>query len=97
MRYIIPRIVILALIVILINTISDYVSEREEFGYMDAAILFFRLLLILLVTSLVLFVYETYQFKQRGKITSYRQGIFLIVLVSLTLLLFSGYFKEFAF
>ncbi|MCS4226140.1 hypothetical protein M2408_002244 [Sphingobacterium sp. BIGb0165] len=97
MRYTLTRIVILTLLVMLINLISDYVSEQEEFAYMDGVILFFRLLFILLGTSGVLFAYETYQFKQRGKTTSYRQGIFLIVLVSLILLLFSGYFKEFAF
>ena len=99
MKYILTRIIILTLVVITLNYISNFVSENAEpeYGYMEGAITLFRLLFALGIISLCIFSYEAYRFNKQSKIRERNSSLTLISTILLLVVIFGRYFLEFAF
>ena len=100
MKYIFTRIIILILLVVAVKYFSDSVAEHTEpaeYGYMEGAKTFFTLLFALAIISTGIFSYEAYRFHRQKKIKDRNKSLILISSVLLLVLIFSGYFFQFAF
>jgi len=89
------------LCVIAIYYISDYIQEsaivEEGDDNFYGVIWFFKLLLLLVFISVVVFSYEAYKLNRQKKIKERNLSLILIALIVLMVLIFGGYFLQFAF
>jgi phosphatidylglycerophosphatase A len=89
MKYILSRIMILIIAIAAIYIVRYYVADHaapdHKYGYIEGVIVFFRLLSILVITSIGIFSYEAYRFNKRGRIKERNNSLILIATVLLLL------------
>lgn len=99
MKYLLIRILAFLISIALINFVSDWFakSSEPEYEYLFGATLFFKLLLILSVVFILFLSFETYKFNRQKNIWKRNLGLGLLITLLILLILFWGYFSEFAF
>lgn len=98
MKHLLTRILAFSLFVVLINFVSDWFaqSSEPEYEYLFGTTLFFRLLLILSAVFMFFLSFELYQFTRQKDIRKRNLSLGLLIILFIWLILFWGYFSEFA-